>query len=384
MTDTGVTVLVTGVGGATGIGAVTALQDDPGYEVVGVDMDATAAGIHLADRGTTVPAAAAESWPDAMAAVVDRHDVDVIVPTVDEELVRLPALREVLPAAVPVVAPRQEVVDLSTDKFRTYRTLREAGHAVPETWLATDADDVDPTAFPLLVKPRRGRGSRGVTRVETPAALEAHLERVDHAPESLLCQEFVAGTEFTTSVIATADDRLLGVVPKEAVEKDGSTVLGATRRAPDVGAACRAVHGTLSPAGPINVQQLVGDDGTVYTIEINPRFSSTSCLTVSAGVDEFDLLIRDALGESVEAPERYTADRYILRYRSHVFVDGAALDSAETDAPPVASGAGDRGDGGPGEESEGDTGEGDQGEEDSGRAGERDAGERAEDEPVLN
>jgi len=120
----------------------------------------------------------------------------------------------------------------------------------------------------------------------------------------------------------------LSVVPKEAVRKEGSTVTGVTRRCGAVAESCRAIHETLRPKGPINVQQIVAD-GVAHTIEINPRFSSTSCLTAAAGVDEFDLLIRDALGASVAAPSSFEADLYIRRYDDHVFVPGEAFEGTE-------------------------------------------------------
>lgn len=320
------TVLITGVGGATGVGAIRSLHAETSHRVVGVDMNPAAAGIQLADAGTIVPAAADESWPDAMANVVERFDIDVVVPTVDEELAMLPSLSRALPANVPIVAPRQEVIDLSLDKYRTYERLHNAGHIVPCTWPATELDHVDSTAFPLIVKPRRGRGSRGVQRFDNKDDLTTYLGRTEHVRDELLCQEFIRGTEYTTSVVGTEDGQLLSIVPKEAIEKDGSTVVGATRRAPAVAASCQNIFETLDPAGPLNVQQLVDEDGTPYTIEINPRFSSTSCLTVAAGVNEFDLLIRDVLGESVERSDGYEADKYILRYDDHVFADAVDLD----------------------------------------------------------
>lgn len=316
------TVLVTGVGGAGGIGAVRSLRERTDHEVIGVDMDPHAAGLHLADAGRPVPAAADDRWVDELCSVVAEFDVDVIVPTVDEELAELPALFEALPDDVPVVAPRLDVIDASLDKYRTHERLAAAGHSVPRTWVATDRAEVESSAFPLLVKPRRGRGSQGIERVEGPEDLAAHLESSASDPESLLLQEFVSGTEYTTSVVATRDNRLLSVVPKEAISKAGSTVTGVTRTAPAVRAECRAIHDTLHPRGPINVQQIVDDDGVPHTIEINPRFSSTSCLTAAAGVDEFDLLVRDAVGESVAAPESFETDLYIRRYQDHVFVPG--------------------------------------------------------------
>jgi carbamoyl-phosphate synthase large subunit len=296
------------------------LHERTDHEVVGVDMDPTAAGLHLADAGHTVPPASDDEWAETLCSLVTAHDVDAVVPTVDEELAVLASLSQALPADTPVVAPRPGVVDTALDKYRTYTRLEDTGHNVPRTWLATDRDAVDRSAFPLLVKPRRGRGSRGIQRVDDQSELLEHLDASDYDPEELLLQEFIDGAEFTTSVVATQSGRLLGIVPKEALEKDGSTVTGVTRRSPAVRAECKALAETLDPRGPINVQQMVAEDGTPYTIEINPRFSSTSCLTAAAGVDEFDLLVRDALGESVDAPDAFDDGLYIRRYRSHVFV----------------------------------------------------------------
>lgn len=312
------TVLVTGVGGASGIGAVRALRETTTHDTVGVDMDDDAAGLYLADAGRAIPPADAEAWGPTLRRIVDDYDVDVVVPTVDEELSELDAL----PDGVPVVAPRPGVVEVALDKYATYRTLDDAGHDLPRTWLASEAAAIPEDAYPLIRKPRRGRGSRGIERVETPADVGRSLRETARPDDEVLLQEHVEGTEFTTSVVSTADDRLLSVVPKEAIEKQGSTVKGVTRDQATVREACRDIAATLSPAGPMNVQQIVADDGTPYTIEINPRFSSTACLTVEAGVNELDLLIRDALGETVSPPEGYESGVYFLRYDNHVFVEG--------------------------------------------------------------
>lgn len=319
------TVLVTGVGGAGGVGAVKSLLAETDHEIVGLDANPTAAGIHLADAGTAVPLATDDDWPTAVAAAVDRFGVDVVIPTVDEELAELPRLRKALPSETPIVAPRQSVIDAALDKYEMHQWLADAGHDVPATWLASEADRVDEAVFPVIVKPRRGRGSRGVRRVDDESALHDHLDRTERNPADLLVQEYLDGPEFTTSVVGTQDGRLLGVVPKEAIEKDGSTVLGATRRAPAVAESCRDIFETLDPDGPVNVQQVLDAEGVPRTIEVNPRFSSTSCLTAAAGVDEFDLLIRDALNETVAPVEGYVADRYIIRYDDHLFADDLNL-----------------------------------------------------------
>lgn len=324
-----VTVLLTGVGGAAGIGAVRSLNRTTDHEIVGVDMDPEAAGLFLADAAAQVPPATDDDWPDAMARVARRHAVDVVVPTVDEELPRLPELRSALPE-VGIVAPREAVIEVALDKYRTSRVLQATGHAVPRTWLGTAAAEIPDDAYPLIGKPRAGRGSRGVERLDTPADLDVFQTAADD-PAAVVVQERIDGTEYTTSVVTTGDDRLLGTVPKEAIEKQGSTVRGVTREEPAVVESCCDIHDTLEPAGPINVQQIV-DDGTAYTIEINPRFSSTACLTVAAGVDELDLLVRDAAGEAVESTGEFEPGTHLIRYPDHVIVPQERLE-ATTDEP---------------------------------------------------
>lgn len=322
------TVLVTGVGSTGGTGAVSALSERAGHEIVGVDMNAEAEGLYLADYAATVPPASAEEWPAAVAELVARFGVDAVVPLVDEELVRLPELDREMDGEVGIVAPRPEVVEATIDKYRTAREYPEL--RVPHTVLASDVRDLDSEVFPVVVKPRFGRGSRGVERFDDREGLHDYLRATARAHDELLVQRFVAGTEYTTSVVATRDDRLLGVVPKEAIEKDGCTVRGATRRAPRVREACRRAFEALEPHGPMNVQQIRSDEtGEVYTIEVNPRFSSTAVLTVAAGVDELDLLVRDATGEDVTPPDDYDPDLHMMRYRGELFVDEADLLDAE-------------------------------------------------------
>jgi len=195
------TVLVTGAGGACGIGTIQSLQSETTHQVVGVDMDPTAVGIQFADDGMEVPAATDASWPEAIAKIVDECDIDVVVPTVDEELAVLPSLSRELPDDIGIVAPDQEVIDLAMDKYQTMRRLSAAGHPVPETWLATEHATINPSAFPLIVKPRGGRGSRGVQQVDDPEALSAHLAATPYEPEELLCQSVSTGRSIRRALL---------------------------------------------------------------------------------------------------------------------------------------------------------------------------------------
>lgn len=319
--DAPTTVLVTGAGGTGGMATIQSLQRTTEFEVLGADMDPDAVGLFVADEGLVVPAGTENSWVDRIATHVVEYDVDAIIPLVDEELRQLNRLRDTVHGTA-VVAPDVAVVERCLDKYRLMTDLDEAGFAVPDTWTVAETREVHREAYPLLVKPRRGRGSRGVRRLSSPTELDEYLMETEIEPADLLVQSYVEGTEYTTSVVCTTDNSIEAVVPKVAVQKNGSTTHGFTKATPEVADSCRRICRFLEPGGPINVQQIRDENGNVYTIEINPRFSSSACLTVAAGVDELGILVRDAIDEPYETATDFEDDFHMLRYLDQIFVSG--------------------------------------------------------------
>lgn len=314
-----VTVLVTGAGGTGGMASIKTLQRTTDFTVVGADMNPKAVGLYAADDAVVVPPATDEKWVEQMGDHVAARGVDVVIPLIDEEVAQVADLRAASPDTA-FVAPRAQFVETCLDKYRLMTELDTAGVTVPETWTVEMALDLDERAYPLVLKPRTERGGRGVQIIESPDALREELANTTRPHKDLLVQEYVDGVEFTTSVVCTTGNNVLSVVPKEAVQKDRSTVHGVTRDSPAVAASCRQIADRFEPAGPINVQQMCDDDGVPHVIEINPRFSSSTCLTVAAGVNELDLLIRDSLNLPYESPSGFESDLHMMRYTDQLFV----------------------------------------------------------------
>lgn len=329
-----VTVLVTGAGGTGGMAAINSLQRTTDFEVIGADMNPKAVGLYAADDGIVVPPATADDWVESLSDCLNTHEIDVVVPLIDEEVAQIQELRAAAPGTS-FVAPTGPFAERCLDKYRLMTTLDDAGIGVPETWTVSTAVELAETAYPLILKPRTERGGRGIQVVESPAELQDALAETTRSHEEMLVQEYLDGAEFTTSVVCTTNNSVLSTVPKEAVRKDRSTVHGVTREAPAVESSCRRIVDQFDPSGPINVQQMCDADGVPHTIEINPRFSSSACLTVAAGVDELALLIKDRLDIPYETPEGYESDLHMLRYTDQLFVSedemfaGGSVDTEE-------------------------------------------------------
>jgi carbamoyl-phosphate synthase large subunit len=311
------TVLLTGAGGAALPTLIDRLRAG-GHRVVAVDADRNASGLYLADRGFRVPLGGTPDFVPVLRRICCAEQVRALVPLVDEELLAAAELADEL--GIALIAPRSAFIALSLDKFALMRRLVEVGLPTPETRLLSAG--IDGIEFPLILKPRSGRGSRGIKILWNREELELYMESARPNAEATLLQTYVQGVEFTVSVVVWRDGRIRAVVPKEVVDKRGVTRIAVTRRSDAIDQLCRAIQERLRADGPFNVQlRLDPKHGTPLTFEINPRFSTTITLTQAAGVDELGSLLDLALGREPHADAwtwnegvaliRRTADSFI-------------------------------------------------------------------------
>lgn len=319
------TVLITGGGGAAVPGLIERLRDS-GYRVLAADMDQYAVGLYLADSGFIIPAGKSPDFLPVMCYICRQEGVDVLVPLVDEELV---AALELEKEGIIVLLPRREFVTLCLDKFLLMQSLREADITVPETNLVSNG--IGDIGFPLVIKPRTGRGSRGLGIANSQEELEHFLQNNPYETDALIVQEHVQGTEFTVSVVVWRDGEVQAVVPKEIIFKKGITRLAVTRRNPEIEKLCCAIQDNLHADGPFNVQLRVDQDtGQPVPFEINPRFSTTTSLTIAAGIDEFGGLIAQAVqGRNGYHFGNWQEGVVLLRRTLDEFIDESAFRNCE-------------------------------------------------------
>jgi carbamoyl-phosphate synthase large subunit len=312
------TVLLSGAGGLGGLASIKTLQKTTDHNIITVDMNHKSAGFYFADHSEVVPEVASPEWPSEMKKVIKKYGVEVYIPLIDEELLRLPQLRSKIPDSVAIASPSHEFISIMNDKWTMTKKFDEYGFHIPNTVLGSDADSLSETDFPLLLKPREGRGSKGIEIIESHSDISECFINSTYQPEEVILQEFIDGTEFTTSVIGTKDNRLLAVVPKEVISRpEGNTAHGVTRDEERIIMECEDIFEAFHPEGQFNIQHMCTDE-SIYALEINPRFSSTACLTVESGANELDLIIRDCLGKSIPRDVEFKPDMHMLRYTDHI------------------------------------------------------------------
>jgi len=277
--NTSKTILFTGGGGA-GSEALFRMMDLH-YEVHFADADIHTKPYSIpSERFHQIPIASDPSFIPQLTELSKALGVDLLIPSVDEELLSISQARKAF--GCEVLLPPTEFISAHTDKLVSSSRLQSLGLPVPHTEMLAD---VDRMSFPCIVKPRRGRGSRGVAIVNCKQELNAHITLSRRAPEDFILQELLQGQEYTVMMAADGDSKLHAVVPVKVGIKRGITLRAETDHNEQVIAACVAIHTADPVPGCFNIQLVKSIAGDIKPFEINPRISTTTCLGYVAGVD---------------------------------------------------------------------------------------------------
>jgi carbamoyl-phosphate synthase large subunit len=329
------TILVTGVGDTVGQAIVKAArQMTLSCRVVGTDRDEFSVGLHWADAGFVVPhCSEREAYLAEIRRICDGEDVQLVLPGSEKELQVLSEnapslLRET--GAVVVCSP-PEVLRVSMDKWETCRFLEGAGLRFPRYARCDNREQIEQlieTAnFPLIAKPVRGTGARGVFNIRS----RDDLAQVLNSAVEMVLQEYLLpeAEEYSVEVYTLKNGQQAGSL---CYRRDqliaGDTYNACVMPHPAAEAEARAVAAALHTTGPCNVQLRVTARGPV-TFEVNPRFSGGVSMRAHFGYNEVEMAVRDlVLNEPVPEP-RTSFGRARRFWGEMYFSDNGTSGSAE-------------------------------------------------------
>ena len=341
-------VLVTASGSVIAEGIIKCLRlanargDGPvKYRIIAADASPLAAGLYRSDRGVLVPPAAAPGYVESLIRAARKEGATAIFVGSDEELGPITESRrriEEETGAAVIVNPL-EVFLAAGDKWETFVTLSRLGLPHAKSSLPDDMDSfVRDNPFPLVVKPREGHGSIGFHVVRDREGAQEAILTIQRMGWHPLLQEFLGNgdQEYTTGVVVDARGRnVISSISMRRTLRGGQTYKAFVDDFADVRRAAEEISMKLGCRGPLNVQaRMVGDQLKVF--ELNPRISASCPIRAVAGVNEPDILYRNAvLGEEmrISGYERLAC----FRYWNEVYVRQGALEAmaseGETEGP---------------------------------------------------
>lgn len=290
-----------------------------GVRVITTDstrLVAAAASRYVA-RHVVLPAAASD--PEGLLAGLSRlaaaEPGAVLLPLEDDTLAAVVRAREQL-TGFRLALPPPAAVEVVLDKHATAARAAALGLAVPRTLAVAGTTDLAAAAatlrFPVVVKPRRGWGSQGVTVVEDPAALAGAWRRVAATFADPIVQERVppGGEALGVScVFNVRGERRAAFVHRRLREyplAGGPSTLRESVARPDLVEASTRLLAALGWVGFAMVEWKTDPrDGVPYLLEVNPRFVGSLELALRSGVDFPWLVYQVALHGDCTPVETY-------------------------------------------------------------------------------
>jgi len=288
-----------------------------GCRIVAADCDPASVGFHFADAACVVPRVGAPGYLERMLEVCRREAVDLFLPALDEELAICGEHRarfEELGTRLLLSGPRALAV--CADKLRMFESFRALGVPAPATVAAGDYREGTLGSYPVVVKPRRGRGGAGVHLARSHAEAAFFARYVEDA----VVQERLEGVEYTIDVLATEDSRVRVFSPRQRLATEsGISSKGLTHWREDLLEPVAALVRGLELAGPVNVQCFVGAGGRAVFTEVNARLAGTAILSQAAGVPLFQGILDLARGREPEPWLKPCKPLLMFRYWDEVF-----------------------------------------------------------------
>lgn len=261
--------------------------------VFGADISNTAPALYFCDETVMTPKIKEKNYIPFLIDFCDQNHIDALIPTIDTDLLLLAENRDQF-GKTRVLISTADKIKICRDKRYTADYFHSLGLKSPQP---IDDYQVYEGSFPAFIKPKNGSSSISAYKVNSAAELETYAAKI---PDYIV-QPFVEGTEYTVDAFCDFEGNPILITPRIRLAVRAGEVLKTRIEQDD-----RIIHeiqdliADFRPCGPITVQLIRdGISGEDYYIEINPRFGGGAPLSIKAGADSAEALLRLLNGEKV-------------------------------------------------------------------------------------
>jgi carbamoyl-phosphate synthase large subunit len=313
-----ITVLVTGAGGGVGQGIIKSLKliNDLEIKIIAADMSNLAAGIYAGDVSRIVPSAAADGYLESICKIFIEESVDYYFAGTDVELLFCARNKNFIEHeyGVKVVVSPLTAIEISDDKLKTAKFLKQNNFYYPKTWLPQEID-LSTIDFPVIVKPAVGCRSIGVGISYNKKELMQRITNED----GLVIQELIGSDrdEYTCTIV------VINGVASEVVILNRDLRAGDTFRAEPIENSVISDYVTkvalaMEIHGSCNFQLRIDKEGIPKIFEVNCRFSGTTPFCAQLGFNPVEFYIKKTIGLDYHGEVNY--DAMVLRHWQEVVV----------------------------------------------------------------
>lgn len=321
------TVLVTCSGGAGAYSIRKALKNK--YRIIGVDSNCLSEGLYRKenDKSYIVKKGIEEGYIEEILEICKTEKINVIWPTSDEEIIAISKSQEIFEKnGIKIVSSSYKTIKRVIDKLINCKNVKALGIPTPDSFELTDFMAKKHKIFPVIVRPKFGRGAIGVNFCNSEREIIDLSKNISNK-SNYFVQEVIensAGDMHMACAMFDINSELVAYFASRSILTQhswGGCALGGVpvKNSKLEETAIKILQRTGPWIGPVNIEFLWNKRKERFEfIEINPRYWGYSSLVVAAGIDFPTMAVKIALGEEVEKQFDYRTDVVTLPSREQI------------------------------------------------------------------
>ena len=291
-------------------------------KLYGADMAGTAPALAYCDAARKVCGMREPEYIDELLQIAVEDRIDLIIPTIDTDLLVLAENRDRFrEAGTMVLISAADKIRICRDKNYTSQFFLDCGLKAP---LPTNSVEDYRGGFPAFIKPKDGSSSVNAFKVENQEKLRFYAAQV---PDYII-QPFISGREYTIDIFCDYEGKPVSIVPRERIQVRAGEVIK-TRISMDgkMIREAKEICKNFRPCGPLTVQLIRDHDiGEDWFIEINPRYGGGAPLSMKAGARSAETILKILSGEEPERDQSVEDEAVYSRFDQSVCIQTGKSD----------------------------------------------------------
>jgi len=291
-------ILVLGVGGNVSQGIIKAVRMiDGDKHIIGACISEMNAGYFMCDDWEVSPKCDTNEFIDWLIDICQIQSIDLILTGVEEIISAIDLNLQQLNSETKAffLSPGNRVLGICSDKLKTCSWLKKNNLNFPDFAKENSLSElkalVKRVGFPMIVKPKQGKGSLGVKLLNDEKELLKYVGDQDNIIQECIGNE---NTEFTVGCYIDKTSKIHMIILRRKLS-DGKTVFAEVTNNTSITKECERICKALDTKGSINIQLRLNAEGEPVCFEINSRLSGTTAMRANFGFNDVEALINEYL-----------------------------------------------------------------------------------------
>lgn len=236
--------------------------------------------------------------------ILVKEEIDVLIPMDDRMASYVAKHKDSFYHNAEILIPDWDVFKIARDKSLTLAVAEKIGIPIPRSFSIEEALQLDESFFPLVIKPTVSSASIGMSVVKSRLSLKETYEDINQRFPNPLIQEMIPqGGHFQANIIFDKASNPVCCSVKNKIREfpltGGPSTFFRTVDYPIIEEYAAKLLREIRWVGPAEVEFMINPKtNQPILMEINPRMSATIVLSIKAGLNFPEYIVKCALGQN--------------------------------------------------------------------------------------